>query len=276
MDCIRMPSEEAVYTVEPGKLVIFNQLAVKVEMDNVTNEQYYQWLDEMKDCIDGLVHGAKIVEKENARVTPPLNTAIYYDTEDYKILNTGALLRTSCNKITHAFCAFKEASDSHSVRRDHRYVFAGDEKKTIQNGPDSIEAVSIVKSLLKRKDIDQPGLHLEQKLGIRGTDLIPSIRLDDYRFTFFVWLDKKDALRCSIDRAHVSNLRLPEDKRKSCPVSEVELAIYPRISPEVAKDPRVVKLIEVLSQSLGNRFGVSITKKIKYQRAAQVLGIFDN
>jgi hypothetical protein len=152
-------------------------------------------------------------------------------------------------------------------------VFDGDEKKTIQNVPDSPEAVSIVKKLLSRKDIDQPGIHLEANYGIRGGDLIPAIKLDDYRYTFFVWLDKKDALRCSIDRAFVSNLRLPPEQRKQVPVSEVELAIYPRISEDVAKDPRVVKLIEVLTDSLCNKFKVKITNDIKYQRAIKVLGI---
>lgn len=273
MSDLQIPSEEAVYSVESNNLVIFNQLAVKIEMDTVNNEAYYAWLDEMKACIGQQVAGAEIAEKENARLTPPLNTAIYYDTDDYQILPTGALLRTSCNVITHAFCAFKQAQDQHSVRKDHRYVFSGDEKRTIQQAPDSPEAVAIVKRLLSRKDIEHPGTFLERYYGIRGEDLKPAIRLDDYRFTFFVWLDGRDALRCSIDRAHVVNLRLPEERRRSAPVSEVELAIYPRIKPEVARDPRVVELIKVLKDSLCRKFNVAVTTDIKYQRSAKVLGI---
>jgi len=273
MTSLQMPTEEAVYIKEEN-IVVFNQLAVKIEMDSVSNEEYYAWLDEMIETIGSIVPGAKIVEKENARNSPPLNTAVYYDTEDYRVLPTGALLRTSCNKITHAFCAFKKAQDEHSVRRDHRHVFSGEEKQTIQNDPTSKEAVAIVSRLMARKDIDHPGTYLEKHYGIRGEDLIPAICLDDYRYTFFVWLDRKDALRCSIDRAFVSNLRLPEQERERKPVSEVELAIYPRISPEVAQDPRVVDLIKTLSDSLCQKFGVKITTDIKYQRAAKALGIY--
>src|SRR3954467_13828112 len=89
-----------------GEIVLFNQLAVKIEMDHVSNDDYYNWLDQITAEIGHIVPGAKIAEKENARVSPPLNTAVYYDADDYRILPTGALLRTSCNRITHAFCAF--------------------------------------------------------------------------------------------------------------------------------------------------------------------------
>ncbi len=273
MPTLQVPVDEAVY-IKQENIVVFNQLAVKIEMDSVSNEEYYAWLDEMIMTISGIVPGSKIVEKENSRQSPPLNTAVYYDTIDYKIQSTGALLRTSCNKITHAFCAFKDAQDEYSVRRDHRYVFSGEEKQTIQNDPTSQESVAIVKQLLARKDIEHPGTFLERSHGIKGEDLIPAICLDDYRYTFFVWLDQKDALRCSIDRAHVSNLRLPENLRERKPFSEVELAIYPRISPEVAQDKRVVDLISVLSESLIRKFGVKITSDIKYQRASKVLGIY--
>ncbi|WP_189939353.1 hypothetical protein, partial [Streptomyces sulfonofaciens] len=268
----KMPQNEAVYT-KSGDFVVFNQLAVKIEMDTVSNEDYYGWLDDMKATIGDRVKGAEIAEKDQARTTPPLNTAIYYDTEDFRILSTGALLRTSCNKITHAFCAFKAAQDENNVRRDHRYVFDGEEKATIQAAPDSPEAVAIVKRLMARDDIEHPGLHLEEEYGIPRTELIPTLRLDDYRYTFFVWLDKRDALRCSIDRAFVSNLRLPEAERERKPVSEVELAIYPRIEQEIANDPRVVELIKVLSDDLCARFDTRITSDIKYQRSATALGM---
>ncbi|MEV5238670.1 hypothetical protein AB0K89_06100 [Streptomyces cinnamoneus] len=268
----KMPESEAVYR-RSGDFVVFNQLAVKIEMDEVSNEDYYAWLDDMKATIGDLVPGAEIAEKDQARTTPPLNTAIYYDTEDFRILETGALLRTSCNKITHAFCAFKAAQDENHVRRDHRYVFDGEEKATIQAAPDSPEAVAVVQRLLARDDIEHPGRHLEEEYGIPRTELIPTVRLDDYRYTFFVWLDKRDALRCSIDRAFVQNLRLPADQREERPVSEVELAIYPRIEEEIAGDPRVVELIKVLSENLCNRFSTRITSDIKYQRSATALGM---
>jgi hypothetical protein len=269
---LQVPVNEEVYSKKEN-VVVFNQLAVKIIMDSVSNEEYFAWLDRRIHDIGEKVPGAQIAEKENARLSPPLNTAVYYDTDDYQILPTGALLRTSCNKITHAFCAFKMAQDDHSVRKDHRYVFAGEEKATIQSAPTSPEAVAIVKRLLVRKDIEHPGTFLERYYGIHGEDLTPVLSLDDYRYTFFVWLDKQDALRCSIDRATVANLRLPEGKREKKPVSEVELAIYPRVAPAVARDPRVVQIIQALSQSLCREFGVAITTDIKYQRAAKVLGI---
>ncbi len=269
---LQVPSDEAVYTKKES-VVVFNQLAVKIEMDSVSNEEYFTWLDEMTEQIGRIVPGTQIAEKENSRNSPPLNTAVYYDTEDYRILPTGALLRTSCNKITHAFCAFKNAQDEHSVRRDHRYVFSGNEKSIIQNAPTSKEAIAIVNNLLSRTDIEHPGTFLEEYYGIKGRDLVPSICLDDYRYTFFVWIDQKDALRCSIDRAYVTNLRLPEHKQQRKPFSEVELAIYPRIAPDVAQDQRVVQLIKVLSDSLCQKFGVQITGDIKYQRASKVLEI---
>lgn len=270
---LQMPSGEDVYSKKEN-VVVFNQLAVKIEMDSVSNEEYYSWLDQMTAKIGSIIPGAKIAEKEHARQSPPLNIAVYYDTDDYKILKTGALLRTSCNKITHAFCAFKMAQDEHSVRRDHRYVFDGEEKRTIQNAPTSKEAVAIVRRLLSRKDIEHPGTFLERHYGIRGEDLRPALSLDDYRYTFFVWLDGKDALRCSIDRFFVADLRLPEHEQVKKPVSEVELAIYPRIDPVVARDERVVDLIRVLSDSLCQQFGVKVTTDIKYQRSAKVLGIY--
>jgi len=270
---LALPLDHAVYFRE-NDLVIFEQLAVKVEMDTISNPEYFSWLDEMIDRVGSLVPGVDIVEKPSARKAPPLNTAIYYDTDDYQILSTGALLRTSCNEITHAFCAFKMAQDQHSVRRDHRYVFAHEEKRTIQAAPDSPSAIAIVNRLLARQDIDHPGRRLEQFCSIDPRNLRPAVRLDDYRYTFFVWIDRRDALRCSIDRAFVTNLRVPQEKRQQMPVSEVELAIYPRIDSDVARDRRVVQLIKLLSDSLCERFHVCVTSQIKYQRAARALGIW--
>jgi hypothetical protein len=272
MPAPKMPDTEPIYA-KVGDVVVFNQLALKIEMDAVSNEDYYAWLDKMKAGIGERVAGAQIAEKPNARVAPPLNSAIYYDTEDFGILHTGALLRTSCNKITHAFCAFKAAEDENHVRRDHRHVFDGDEKRTIQAAPDSPEAVAIVKRLLARTDIEHPGSYLRQSYGIDPTALFPALRLDDLRYTFFVWLDRRDALRCSIDRATVTNLRIPEARREARPVSEVEVAVYPRIAPDVAADPRVVELINTLSSDLCETFDTRVTKDIKYQRSAKALGM---
>lgn len=271
MTYLRMPNE-AVFTKQRD-ITVFNQLAAKVVMDLVSNDDYFAWLTHMSDVIGKLVPGAQIVEKVDARLAPPLNTAVYYDTECYDILPTGALLRTSCNRITHAFCAFKLPQDEHSVRRDHRYVFEGDEKSIIQRAPASTEAVNIVRSLLARRDIEHPGIFLERHYGIRPEGVRPAICLEDYRYTFYVWLDAKDILRCSLDRAHVTDLRKDPSGRERRPFSEVEIALYPRIDPGMAGDPRVVDVMRVLIDSLCSRFGVAVTTAIKYQRAAAVLGL---
>jgi hypothetical protein len=272
MTALRVKPGEAVYS-RAGDIVLFNQLAVKIEMDRVPNAAYFAWLDRITKEIAGNVSGAQIAEKEGARLSPPLNTAIYYDTPDYAILPTGSLLRTSCNTVTHAFCAFKLAQDAGSVRRDYRYVFEGEEKRTIQGAPASERAVAIVRKLLARTDVEHPGTLLRRHLGIDPTTLTPALGLDDLRYTFFVWLDGLDALRCSVDRASVFDLRIPEERRVRKEFSEVELAIYPHVSPEIAADRRLVQLIEVLSSDLRREFGVAVTTRIKYQRAARALRI---
>jgi hypothetical protein len=268
-----MSQEDTPVFERSGDFIVFNQLGVKIPMDSVSNEDYYSWLDEMIARIGSIVPGAEIAEKRRARTSPPLNTAIYYDTPDYQILPTGALLRTSCNKITHAFCAFKAPADDHRVRRDHRYVFQGSEKLTIQQAPDSPEAVALVRRLLARDDIQHPGVYLRQTCGIDPEAAEPTIRLDDYRFTFFAWLDGRDALRCSMDRFDVSDLRLTEATRTRERLAEVELSIYPRVALEVVRDPRMLALIGMLSNSLCETFQTSPTSQIKYQRSARALGI---
>jgi hypothetical protein len=272
MNDLVMPRASEVY-FKQDHVVIFNQLARKIPMDGVSNQAYYTWLDRMKASVGSAVPGAEIAEKATARDAPPLNTAIYYDTADRDILPTGALLRTSCNKITHAFCAFKMAEDAGSVRKDHRYVFDGEEKRTIQAAPDSPAAIAIVRRLMARDDIEHPGIFLETAYGFARRELSPSIRLDSLRFTFFGWLDGQDALRCSIDRYDVMDLRSDVTPRVQRPVAEVELAVYPRIAPTVAADARVIQLIDFLSTSLCETFSTHVTRDIKYQRAAQALGV---
>ena len=76
-----------------------------------------------------------------------------------------------------------------------------------------------------------------------------------------------------MDRVQVYNLRLPEEERERRPFSEIELPIYPHIKEEIARDPRVMELIRVLSESLHERFGLNLITDSKYQRAASALGI---
>ena len=251
-------------------LVVFKQVGRKIAVDEVSDSQYFGWLDSISEDIDKLVTGSQIAEKPDARAEPPLNTAVYYDTDDYALLETGSLLRTSCNKITHAFCAFKLAQDASGVRKDHRYVFAGDEKKLIQDDPTQPAAVELVRNVLGRKHEANPGPYLYEHYGITPDMLSPVLKLDNRRYGFYVWLDKQDALRCSLDRVAVTGLRHPD---RAGEFSEVELAIYPRIADEVANDPRVGQLLEVLEESLNTTFGVERTSEIKYQRGARVLAL---
>jgi hypothetical protein len=261
------------FYVKAGDLIFSNQLGVKIEMDAIPNDDYYAWLDEMITAVGSMVPGAEIAEKPDARVSPSLHTAIYYDTPDFRILPTGALLRATCNEFRHAYCTFKAPADRQHIRRDQRYVFEGHDKAVLQQGPDSAEAVAIVRRLLARTDIEQPGAQLRARYAIDPGSLEPAIRLDDHRYTYFAWLDGRDALRCSIDRFEVSSLRLPEEARDYRWLAEAELSVYPRIDPEVAGDPRVRELMDKLATSLRETFRVSETSLIKYQRAAQALNM---
>ena len=268
MNKLELPTKEEIYT-RSDSFVIFNQLGVKITLDNVTNREYFSWLDSISEEIGNLVLGGKIAEKVNSRIEPTLNTAIYYDTADYDLLNTGALLRTSCNKITHAFCAFKMPSDNCGIRKDHRSLFADLEKETIQKEPDSKKAVYIVKKLLASNSPNNPGLHLKKNFNIDPCSLLPAVRLDNQRYSFYVWLDNEDALRCSLDIVNVKNLR---SKNLDCSsFSEVEISIYPRISKKISEDIRTVELIKACSTSLVKNLNGAITDKIKYQRAIEVL-----
>lgn len=263
---------EGVYS-RSGSFAVFNQRDIKLEFkDSTSKAEYYRWLDDMTAQIGRLVPGAEIAEKSYARAEPRINTDVYYDTADYRLLHDGMVLRTTCNKNSHAFCAFKLAEGDHDVRRDHRYMFEGDDKLAIQTAPTSPQAVAIMKRLLARNDLEHPGLHLARATGIRASDLAPAICLEQYRHPFFVWLDGRDALRCSMDRAQVYNLRVAGVPVRH-PFSEIELPIYPHIEDEIAKDARVGELIQVLGQSLRLRFGVELITRSKYQRAARALQI---
>jgi hypothetical protein len=275
----RMQTEKTIMDLErtfkrDGDFVLFNQYGLKLDFYNATSDAtYYDWLDEMISHIGVMVRGASILEKVGDRTEPRRNTGVYYDTQDYRLLAANMVLRTTSNPKTHAFCAFKLGEDNEHVRRDHRHIFDGDEKATIQRAPTSPEAEGIVKRLLGRTDIMQPGIYLEDIAGISGSELSQSLCLAQYRRTFYVLLDGCDALRCSLDRVDISNLRLQSSDREQVHFSEVEVPIYPRITPDVAKDPRLRELIDTISTSLRERFKVRIVTDSKYRRAARLLGL---
>lgn len=273
MKDISVITEEPVFAVNEG-YNIFNQLAIKVDMNNVKDQQYFEWLDDMTRILPEKIKGSRILEKEGVRDKPPVNTAVYYDTEDYKLLPTGSLLRTSCSILTHAFCAFKLAEDENGNRLDRRHVFQGEEKKTIQHRPYSDEAINIVKKLLSRQDIEQPGTFLKQEFNITSDQLSPAIVLFGSRSTFFVRLDEYDVLRCSIDRSDIADYRKDSECKDRKNFRECEISIYPRISREISSDPRVIDLIKFLSTSLQERFNTDIIYDIKYQRGAKLLGLY--
>lgn len=257
-----------------GNFVRFNQSGVKLEFDvQASDESYYGWLDRMIAELGSIVPGGSIVEKDGARSEPRFNTGVYYDTSDYRLLNSDMVLRTTSNPKTHAFCAFKLGESADGVRKDHRYVFEGVEKLIVQLAPSSRLAVDTVKTLLARRDIEHPGIYLKQVAGIDSTDLHPALCLAQYRRTFYVWLDGLDALRCSLDRVHVLDLRCDSQSAAYSQFSEIEVPIYPRIGPDVAKDPRVRDLIKALSSSLTDTFGVAETTLSKYRRGANSLKI---
>lgn len=273
MKDISVIRDEPVFAVNEG-YNIFNQLAVKIDMNHVDDNLYFQWLDDMIAILPKKIQGSRILEKEGVRSNPPVNTAVYYDTEDYKLLPTGSLLRTSCSILTHAFCAFKLAEDTKGNRLDRRHVFEGKEKETIQHKPYSENAISIVKKLLSRTDIEQPGTFLKQEFNITSDQVSPALVLFGSRSTFFVRIDEYDVLRCSIDRSDVADFRKDPECKNRKNFRECEISIYPRISKEISSDPRVIEMIKFLTQSLQDRFNSSILYDIKYQRGAKLLGLY--
>lgn len=268
-----MKQHNAVFQRE-GNFVQFSQYGLKLNIsDNVSDAEYYQWLDEIITRIGEMVPGGTIVEKDDARTEPRYNAGVYYDTADYQLLRGRMVLRTTCNPKTHAFCAFKYGQDENHVMHDHRHIFEGVDKLTIQRDPTSEEAVMIVKNLLRREDIMHPGMVLRQATGITPDKLTPAILLIQYRKTFYVLLDGDDALRCSLDRVAAIDLRIPHEGRTEKCFTEAEVPVYPRIKENVACDPRVEQLISTLSGSLIARFGASMIKESKYQRGAAALGV---
>lgn len=257
-----------------GNLVLFRQFGIKLDFpDDTPNTAYFSWLDSMIESIGDRIPGARIIEKPNDRIDPRRNTGCYYDTEDYRLLHGHMVLRTTSNPKTHAFCAFKHGADEHQVRRDHRYIFDGDDKRTIQLAPTSDEAVATVHRLLARQDIRHPGTFLKEATGIYGEELSPAIRIAQFRYTFYVLLGDEDALRCSLDRVDVTNLRARGSAADGRHFSEIELPIFPRISPATLADARVSRLIATLAESLNERFGGAVVHDAKYRRAARVLKI---
>lgn len=254
-------------------IILFRQLGQKIDLGHVPSQEYYRWLDSAKQDIGRRIRGVEIAEREGIRENPPLNTGVYYDTPAYDILPTGALLRTSCGKATHAFCAYKAAEDGEGIRDDYRHVFEGTEKKAIQDDPISDESVGIVRQLLRRTDVTHPGTYLQRYHGIDPLTLSPALALDSYRAPFYLWVDGKDALRCPFDRYLVYDMRIPHFEREKILVKEVELTMYPHISEETARDPRVLEAFQYLSTEICAAFGTQETKAIKYQRATQALGI---
>lgn len=273
MKNISVIESEPVFAVNEGYNT-FNQLAIKVNMDHVDDKSYFKWLDDMIENLPEEIKGSRILEKEGVRDTPPVNTAVYYDTEDYKLLPTGSLLRTSCSILTHAFCAFKLAEDEKGNRLDRRHVFEGEEKKTIQHEPYSDKSINIVKKLLARQDIEQPGTFLKQEFNIIPEQISPALVLFGSRSTFFVRLDEYDVLRCSIDRSDVADYRKDPECKNRKNFRECEISIYPRISSEISSDPRVIEMIRFLTNSLQERFNTEVLYDIKYQRGAKLLGFY--
>jgi len=272
MKSLAIDSSRPIFEVTPGHN-IFRQLAIKVDMDGVSDDDYFCWLDSMIRETSKVFHGVKFLEKEGVRNSPPLNTAVYYDTADYRLLPTGALLRTSCNKVTHAFCAFKMPEDECGNRLDRRHVFEGAEKLQIQSAPYSKESIAIVKHLLARADIEQPGTFLQREFGIPPEAVTPALVLFGHRSTFYVRLDDYDVLRCSIDRSEVMDFRNDPHGSAMKAFREVEISIYPRIRQEISSDSRVIPLIRYLTDALTTRLSRPVIHAIKYQRAAIALGI---
>jgi hypothetical protein len=263
-------THEPIY-VREGNLVLFNQRGVKIECPpELPIKRYDDWLDKETQTIGKYVSGAKMLEKVDDRLDPRKNTGVYYDSVDYALLDNHSVLRTTSNPKTHAFCAFKRGIDADGIRRDHRYVFDGPDKVTIQSGPTSDEAFEVVKRLLRRSDVDHPGRYLKEVTGLDGDELSRSVLLVQYRRTFYVLIDERDALRCSLDLVETSNLRIPEP-RPTIRFNEVELAIFPRIDARTATDPRVDEAIAHLSQSVRSAFGGVMTLESKYRRAAGYL-----
>jgi hypothetical protein len=262
--------------VRDENFVQFNQYGIKLDFpDGVDDRMYYEWLDEMISAIGQLVPGAEIVEKLAARSDPRRNSGVYYDTADYRLLRNHMVLRTTSNPKTHAFCAFKYGEDEHGVRRDNRHIFEGADKLAIQMNPTGEQAVATVRRLLSRQDIMHPGIVLGRATGIRPDELTPALSLIQYRRTFYVWLDKSDALRCSLDRAEVTDLRNTSTNVNRGHFNEVEVPIYPRISPLLLADERVQRLIDSISRSLVDQFGATEVHDSKYRRGARVIGLLD-
>jgi hypothetical protein len=258
-----------------GDFVRFAQSGHKVTFPSaVSDGDFYRWLDRQIADIADAIPGASIVERAEERLAPRKNSGIYYDTPDLRLLQADVVLRTTSNPKTHAYCACKFGQDAEQVRRDHRYVFSGKDKQTIQNDPGGAAAVATVMRLMARRDIPHPGSVLLAKTGIDPLSLNPVLSLIQLRRTFYVLIDGEDALRCSLDRAEVRFLVPPLATTESAEFSEVEIPVYPRIKAEVLRDSRVPALMTFFMSSLQSAFGCREVCDSKYRRAMRLLGLF--
>jgi hypothetical protein len=258
-----------------GDFVRFAQSGHKLTFPSkVSDGDFYRWLDRRIADIPNAVPGASIVERAEERLAPRKNSGIYYDTPDLRLLQADVVLRTTSNPKTHAYCACKFGENAERIRRDHRYVFSGEDKRTIQNDPGGAAAVATVKRLMARRDIPHPGSVLQAETGIDPLTLNPVLSLIQLRRTFYVLLDGEDALRCSLDRAEVRLLASFVATTASAEFSEVEVPVYPRIKEEVLRDGRVPELMSFLISSLGSAFGCTEVHDSKYRRAMRLLGLF--
>ncbi|AKC32631.1 hypothetical protein [Candidatus Pantoea carbekii] len=99
--------------------------------------------------------------------------------------------------------------------------------------------------------------------------------LRGYRSTFYVLIDGYDVLRCSMDRCTVFDFRSLNDMQN--PVMwkyfrEIELSLYPRISNKIKNDVRIIRIVEILRDSLISYFNTCVIYDIKYQRGMRLLG----
>src|SRR6185437_2925761 len=74
---VTMEQHSAIFRRE-GSFVRFEQYGLKLNLsDDVSDTEYYEWLDEMIAHIGDVVTGGAIVEKDDARTQPRYNAGVY-------------------------------------------------------------------------------------------------------------------------------------------------------------------------------------------------------